>query len=237
MPSWRETRNDAIRRILVRIFPGQEGFNEIWPQGFNGVVPVYDLRPDLQGGGAELRLDTDLARAFFPSTGGKLAVNGTSTTDKAELAPGYWSIFSIFHVEGLASDNQGREVALLQVQSQTNSSDYLILNRMEARQENSTVITDSVFDRRDQLPITFIPETGKYDLSLSLFDDQTPSKSVCFVGFRQVADVNGNAINPLTALEALHNAKTTEFPSETNGSTPDRVSKGKTRKKSRKGKS
>lgn len=171
MAQIRQVVSESLQATIRRLLPSQQGFTEDL-QATNVITPIIDLTPTAEGSA----LDTDFARAL--AFGSQTAFEITNTTSVIVNNAGFYRIVGGVSVK--TNSTLARE-ATFQLSDGLSTKDVWGI-----KIENSGD-TDSIIDT--------------FDLIVFLAAGHTLSglaSSNCFLkgSSRQVADVNGNIVNP-----------------------------------------
>ena len=164
--------SEALQATIRRLLPSQQGFGEDL-QATNVITPIIDLTPTAEG--SEVRADLQTALAF----GSQTAFVAQNSTVTLANSGGFWRITGVSNIE----QNSGASVT-----SEIQLSDGLSVKRVfihqltagTANNGNSVIFDYTVFLRPGD--------------SMSAFSSNTDS--VLTGSYRQVADSQGNLINP-----------------------------------------
>ena len=164
--------SEALQATIRRLLPSQQGFGEDL-QASNVIQPIIDLTPSAEG---ETTAEY-LQRAWDFSTGHNTVTNTTTTIINT---PGFWQIdLSVVH--NPSGSNQSTTISL----TDGLSSKVIWELNHAANSTNAVFVSDN--------PIIAFLRTGD---SVSVASTGAGGTN-CDVWYRQVADVNGNVINPL----------------------------------------
>lgn len=158
--------SEALQATIRRLLPSQQGFGEDL-QATNVVTPIIDLTPTAEG--SILRADLQTALGFTNAviTGGTGATNLTST-------PGFYSLYAAIKNSGSTSSNLSVTFRITDGVSTTNVI---------------KVQTFGLSALNQSYPVVFV-NSGE-TLQVNCESGVTAECSI-----RQIADLNGNLINP-----------------------------------------
>ena len=164
--------SEALQQTIRRLLPSQQGFGEDL-QASNVIQPIIDLTPTAEGSA----LPTDLARAMSFDSQSSFSHSGATTTTVVNTA-GFHRVFGILCLNNAAT-NQNIEFQL---------GDGLSLNKKIFDHQ----IVGGATDITQNVPFDFIVfiNSGEF---LQLVGTAT---SFCDGTVRQVADLQGNIVNP-----------------------------------------
>lgn len=166
--------SEALQATIRRLLPSQQGFGEDL-QASNIITPIIDLTPTAEGSA----LDTDLARAL--AHGSQTTFSVQATSDTLTATPGFYRIVGTAAASRASSDAQGQIIL-----GKAGVSSKIVWKLHESAYANGTSISES-FDL-----IVFLAPGGSEYLEVN----STQAEMVVAGSFRQVADSNGNIINP-----------------------------------------
>jgi len=162
-------KSQALEDKINQLLPSQGGFQAgVDLSASTQIVPIIDLTESAEG--SDVRADIQTALSFGKSTTFK--VNGATST--IITTTGYWRVFGIY--QALSGSPVGRII----VNDGTTDK-----NLIEYIQLGSSGIINEKFDF-----VVFLPAGH------SLKVVATTADGVLNGNFRQIADVNGNLINP-----------------------------------------
>jgi len=164
--------SEALQATIRRLLPSQQGFGEDL-QASNVIQPIIDLTPSAEGE----TTPEYLQRAWDFSTGHNTVTN---TTTQIINTPGFWQI----DLAIAQNPSNNAQVASIAISDGLSSKVIWELNH-SAGSTAAVFVTDN--------PIIAFLRTGD---SLSVTSTGAGGTN-CDVWYRQVADVNGNVVNPL----------------------------------------
>jgi hypothetical protein len=159
--------SEALQASIRRLLPSQQGFGEDL-QASNVVVPTIDLTPTAEGS----QLPGYLQRAFTFTDVTTATHIGASTTVLAN-SPGFWQLVSVHRSYSTASTK-------IQMSNGLSTKDLFVSDQEQAVSSTSMVKFDTII----------CLSAGE---SFSLI---TEAFTFAQAAVRQVADINGNLINP-----------------------------------------
>lgn len=160
--------SEALQATIRRLLPSQQGFGEDL-QATNVVTPIIDLTPTAEGS----QLPTNLQNAYFlGQTTSTLEGQGTQT---AINTPGFWKI-----QYQMLSRNAGTGVTRLRLKQGGTETDLV---KIKEAANATGWITDNVI-------YVFLAPSDEFVLNSSV------TESYIHITARQIADVQGNLINP-----------------------------------------
>jgi hypothetical protein len=170
MAQIREITSEALQSVFRRLLPSQAGFGEDL-QATNVITPVIDLTPSAEGSSLPISLQQALAHGSQTS----FAVNNTTTTLTSNT--GFFRIFGVGQ-----TTTGGTYEAKFQL---TDGSTNVPVFDLDGRNVG--------FNQAFMIPFDFIVfiATGE-----SLLASSTTANAVLTGSFRQLADINGNLVNP-----------------------------------------
>jgi len=164
--------SEALQATIRRLLPSQQGFGEDL-QASNVIQPIIDLTPAAEGE----TTPEYLQRAWDSSTGHNTVNNSTTQIINT---PGFWQIDL-----AIAQNPSGAaQVASIAISDGLSSTVIWELTHT-ASSGSAVFVTDN--------PIIAFLRTGD---SVSVTSTGAGGTN-CDVWYRQVADVNGNVVNPL----------------------------------------
>lgn len=164
--------SEALQATVRRLLPSQQGFGEDL-QATNVVTPIIDLTPSAEGS----QLDVDLARAFSLDSQTSFARVGAGTTAVTSTT-GFHRVFGIANFT--TSSGAPEEVEFQLTDGFTSKVIW-----------NAQVGTTST-DQRKNIPFDIIVYINSGE-TLNFVGTSTCNTQGTV---RQVADVNGNIVNP-----------------------------------------
>ena len=172
MAQIRPVTSEALEAAIRRILPSQNGFGEDL-QASNVITPVIDLTPTAEGSVLPYELQT--AQAF----GSQTAFNLGNTSATLANSPGFWSIRATWAIVGNTTSFQNIEYKL-----NDGSSTKTIYNfrKLSGSSIGEFLTGDFEF-------VVFLRAGDSLDVTVSINANTTGS-------YRQIADVNGNLVNP-----------------------------------------
>ena len=177
MPEITTITSESLQAEVRRLLPSQRGFGQDL-EAQNVIVPIVDLTPTAEG--SALRQDLQTA-VGFPALISATRNNLASGTTDVVSTPGFYSYEAVLSV---LSDNAASTftVRLVLYDGSTNKNIQLLSNKADASgQEPSTIITKG----------TVFLRTGD---KLRIINTGVDTFIHCSAW--QIADVNGNLINP-----------------------------------------
>lgn len=165
--------SEALQATIRRLLPSQQGFGEDL-QATNVITPIIDLTPSAEG--SEVRQDLQTASAFGSST--EIDITGAATTTVINT-PGFFRVIGCFTQNGL---NTTQQQTVWQV---NDGSTTKILWGMQFITGPTEMVISNPFD------ITVFLRTG------DSLEASTTDRSFVRGSFRQIADVNGDLVNPV----------------------------------------
>lgn len=172
MPQIIRITSEALQATIRRLLPSQQGFG-VDLEATNVVTPIIDLTPTAEGS----LLPTNLQNAL--NLGGNSEVQSTSnTTYTLTSTAGFYRLDTFLNIEGGA----GTRVVTFDIDDGTTTRNILSFFTQNA-------VTQTVTERFTTY--VFIA-TGE-----SLRQSTNNLSAIVRSSVRQVADVNGNLINPV----------------------------------------
>jgi len=165
--------SEALQATIRRLLPSQQGFGEDL-QASNVITPIIDLTPSAEG--SEVRADLQTAMALDSITA--IDVTGTGTTTLINN-PGFFRLIGVFAQNAL---NTVQQQTVFELTDGTTTKKLWGMQFLTS--STDTVISES-FD------ITVFLRTG------DSLQASTTSRSFIRGSFRQIADVNGDLVNPV----------------------------------------
>lgn len=164
--------SEALQQTIRRLLPSQQGFGEDL-QASNVIQPIIDLTPTAEGSA----LPTDLARAMSFDSQTSFSHSGAATTTVVNTA-GFHRVF------GVACVNPGGTAQNLEFQFGDGLSANKIIWNSRVEASGSDFQVNLPFD------FTVFINSGEF---LQIVGTAT---SQCEGTVRQVADLQGNIVNP-----------------------------------------
>jgi hypothetical protein len=164
--------SEALQNTIRRLLPSQQGFGEDL-QATNVVTPIIDLTPSAEG--SEVRQDLQTALAFGSQT--TFLENNSNST--LVSTPGFWRCYGYYLL--IRQNSTNANVSLSLTDGLTNKQ--LWEQRVNAGTDEGELA--GMFD------ITVFLRPGD-----SLTANAADVSSRISGSVRQIADVNGNLINP-----------------------------------------
>lgn len=164
--------SEALQATIRRLLPSQQGFGEDL-QAQNVVVPIIDLTPTAEG--SSLPLELTNAAAFASNT----FVNTENSTATGPNSAGFWRCQGTCTVFSETTGQVTSEVKL------NDGSTHKNLFSLSIQGSGTPAFATESFDL-----IVFLRSGDSVDISSSA------SRNVVRMSYRQIADVNGNLINP-----------------------------------------
>ena len=164
--------SESLEKTIRDLLPSQRGFGEDL-QASNVITPIIDLTPTAEG----TQTPEFLQRAWDFSTGHNTVTNTTTTIINT---PGFWQIdFAIVH--NPSGSNQSTTISITD-----GLSSKVIWELNHASGSTAAVFVS------DTSIIAFLRAGDSVSVA-----SLGASGTICDVWYRQVADVNGNTVNPL----------------------------------------
>jgi len=164
--------SESLQAQIRRLLPSQQGFGEDL-QASNVIMPIIDLTSAAEGSSTPQFLQTALA------FGSQTEFQAENTTVVLANSPGF------YRVVGAASN---RGTTGINVEAKFTMSDGLSTKTVwELATDNGT----DAFMVSESFDLTFFLAAGE-----SLSAQTTSGRSIMSGSVRQVADVNGNLVNP-----------------------------------------
>jgi len=165
--------SEALQATIRRLLPSQQGFGEDL-QASNVITPIIDLTPTAEGSA----LDTDLARAI--SHGGITTFSHNNGTLTLANSPGFWKVRVGISLLGNQANGPRFELNV------TDGTTSKIIDGVE--KATNTSFSEFFVLFRDY---TVFLASGESITAVS-----TASTCQLYGSYYQVADVNGEIINP-----------------------------------------
>lgn len=165
--------SEALQATIRRLLPSQQGFGEDL-QASNVITPIIDLTPTAEG--SEVRADLQTASAFGSTN--EISVTGAGTTSII-ASPGF---FKVIGVSTLNAEATTQMQSIFNISDGSASSILWGMRMLTASSENFISVP---FD------FTVFLRTGD---SLT---STTTDRSFIRGSYRQIADVNGNLVDPV----------------------------------------
>lgn len=162
--------SEALQATIRRLLPSQQGFGEDL-EAQNVIVPVIDLTPTAEGS----QLDTDLARALESAC---TEFDVTNATTALTSVSGFYRVNMTVTATNAGPDGG---IASIQMSSTGPTTDVVKLRTNSTGADQFTVNTYDV--------IVFVATGETVSIACNAAARATGS-------FRQVADSNGNTVNP-----------------------------------------
>lgn len=162
--------SEALQATIRRLLPSQQGFGEDL-QAQNVIVPVIDLTPTAEGS----QLDTDLARALESAC---TEFDVANTTTALTSVSGFYRINMTVNVTNAGPDGG---IASIQLSSTGPTTDVV---KIRTNSTGADQFNNLVYD-----VIVFVATGETVSIVANAAARATGS-------FRQVADANGNTVNP-----------------------------------------
>lgn len=172
MAQIRQVVSESLQATIRRLLPSQQGFTEDL-QASNVITPIIDLTPSAEGSG----LAVDLARAL--SLGSQTAFDVNNTTSTLINTTGFYRVFGGVSVRG---NNTGTREAYFELTDGTTTKRIWEVGTFASSDTYGVVINVDF--------VVFLA-TGE---SLTATSNGTVSSLIGST--RQIADVNGNIVNP-----------------------------------------
>ena len=164
--------SEALQATIRRLLPSQQGFGEDL-QASNVITPVIDLTPTAEGS----LLPSELQNAI--NFGGNSEfVSTVNTTDALTSTAGFYRLTSFINIAG----GTGARIISISITDGTTTRSPISFNSQNA-------VTDTIQQRLD---LYFFVAAGE---TLQQFSNNLGASIRSTV--RQVADVNGNLVNPV----------------------------------------
>jgi hypothetical protein len=172
LPEITPITSEALQATVRRLLPSQRGFGDDL-QATNLIQPIIDLTPTAEGSA----LPTDLARALSHGSNTFFDVSNTNTT--LINTPGFWRIMFDIVVKTDSTNNEAK------IQLSDGSTTFNIVD--------FTMIASGTALRMNQ-HYDFI---AYLDAGDSLIANSNATGAVITGSYRQVADKQGNIVNPV----------------------------------------
>lgn len=170
MAQIRQVVSESLQATVRRLLPSQQGFTEDL-QASNVITPIIDLTPSAEGD----QLPVDLARAI--AFGSQTAFNVFATTTTIINNTGFYRIFGMSNV----SCNAGNQSCYFQMTNGLTTK-TIWAHAFAAATEAQTAV---------QYDFIVFLASGE-----SITATTASSNSTLTGSTRQIADVNGNRVNP-----------------------------------------
>ena len=164
--------SEALQATIRRLLPSQRGFGEDL-QAQNVIVPVIDLTPTAEG--SSLPLELTNAAAFGSNT----FVNVENNTVVGPNSAGFWRCIGTCTAFSATTGQATSEVKL------NDGSTHKTLFSLSIQGSGTPAFVSEAFDL-----IVFLRSGDSVDITSSA------SRNVVRMSYRQIADVNGNLLNP-----------------------------------------
>ena len=164
--------SEALQATIRRLLPSQQGFGEDL-QASNVIIPTIDLTPTAEG--SEVRADLQTATAY----GSQTAFTANNGTTVIANSGGFYRIWA-----GITVRSQGAAASF----AEFNISDGLTSRTLWKTQLAST---SAVVNLNDQVDFVHFLAPGE-SISATTGDVNSFVQGTV----RQIADVNGNLVNP-----------------------------------------
>ena len=165
--------SEALQATIRRLLPSQQGFGEDL-QASNVITPIIDLTPTAEG--SEVRQDLQTAQAYDSQT--SFSASGGAAT--IANSPGFYRITGIMSARYFATAHSAR----FQISNGLVAKDLYVYN-FPAAANNAENLVVSPFDF-----VVFLSPTISVSVSSSNANSTVAGSS------RQIADVNGNLVDP-----------------------------------------
>lgn len=163
--------SEALQATVRRLLPSQQGFGEDL-QASNVILPIIDLTPTAEG--SVVRQDLQTALAFGSQTAFSLAgALGTLAN-----SPGFWRI------NGISS---------MRADSSTQYNIFLLSDGSTSKNVWMHVMWAGTTEAADSKAFDFVVYL---DVGESILGNASGSVAQLAGSYRQIADSNGNLINP-----------------------------------------
>ena len=164
--------SEALQSTIRRLLPSQQGFGEDL-QATNVVTPIIDLTPTAEGSTVPSYLQRALA---FGSQTVFSAENNSSTLANS---PGFWQLYGVSNIE--------------QPSSSTHTSQFSLTDGLSTKIIWRHLMAPGSAGNGDSLAFDVIVFLRAGD---SVTVSSSSSNGNIAGTYRQVADVNGNLVNP-----------------------------------------
>lgn len=166
--------SEALQATIRRLLPSQQGFGEDL-QASNVITPIIDLTPSAEG--SEVRADLQTAINF----GGNTAFQVDNTTTTIINTPGFWKIQGIVSIGAFDASNA--------INARINLSDSLSTKQIWRTSTVGAAASQNIVNA--PIDLTVFLKTGEgVSIDCDLY-------AIACGSYRQVADVNGNLVNPV----------------------------------------
>lgn len=171
MPEITTITSESLQATVRRLLPSQRGFGQDL-EAQNVIVPIIDLTPTAEGSA----LPIELAQAMALGSSTAFAVH--DATVAGANTPGFWRIQGTSFVQTASTGDRNSKIAIT---------------------DGLSAVT--VYDHSTYPISTAGDSTASFDLIVFLkagesFTFTGESASIIAGSYRQVADVNGNTVNP-----------------------------------------
>jgi len=171
IPQLSSVTSESLQATIRRLLPSQQGFG-VELAATNVITPIIDLTPSAEGSSVPQFMQQALAY------GSQTAFDAQNETLTLMSNPGFWRLTGIMMLSPIAGQNPAITLSI------TDSVSSKVLYKLL---DNSTGIENFGFNFDE---IIFL----RTDDSVSVVSTAYSS----FIGsYRQVADVNGNLVNPV----------------------------------------
>lgn len=164
--------SEALQAEIRRLLPSQQGFGEDL-QATNVVTPIIDLTPTAEGSNVPSYLQRALA------FGSQTTFSAENTSITLANSPGFWQLYGVSNIE--------------QPSASTHTNKFSLSDGLSAKDVWNHLMSPGTAGNGDSLAFDVIVFLRAGD-NVSV----TSSSSAGNISgtYRQVADINGNLVNP-----------------------------------------
>ena len=171
MPQITTVTSEALQAQIRRLLPSQQGFG-LDLEATNVITPIIDLTPSAEG--SQLPLQLSEALALGSSTA--FLVHNQVTAGAAN--PGFWRITGTSYIQTASTGDRNSKITI------TDGFSSVVVY------DHSTFATSTGGESTASFDLTVFLEAGES------FTFTAESASQISGSYRQIADVNGNIVNP-----------------------------------------
>jgi len=170
-----QVTSESLQRKIRQLLPSQQGFG-VDLQASNVIVPIVDLTATAEGSS----VPSYLSRAWDYTTG-SAKIDGTTVTTVISN-PGFWQVSAIYTADISNLSVSTPVIANLSITDGTTPKTVWEAYQSNSNNDQEGVVADTlvVFLRAGDSLTAYTVGTGK----------------IMAVQYRQIADVNGNLVNP-----------------------------------------